>query len=128
MYEYRAKVKRVVDGDTLDLEVDLGFTVKVDIRARLFGIDTPEIHGVKKESEEYQRGMAAKDAVVDWLDDNQDELDQVMIRSYDGAPISQGKYGRWLVEVRSTLVDSRGVAAFLNDFLVEQGHAVRKEY
>ena len=42
MYEYRAKIKRVVDGDTVDFIVDLGFSVHITIRTRLLGVDTPE--------------------------------------------------------------------------------------
>ena len=42
MYEYRAKLKRVVDGDTVDFVVDLGFHVHTTIRTRLLGVDTPE--------------------------------------------------------------------------------------
>ena len=42
MYEYKATVDRVVDGDTVDFIVDLGFSVKIKIRTRLAGVDTPE--------------------------------------------------------------------------------------
>ena len=42
MYEYKATVDRVVDGDTVDFIVDLGFSVKIKIRGRLAGVDTPE--------------------------------------------------------------------------------------
>ena len=42
MYEYKAIVDRVVDGDTVDFIVDLGFSVKIKIRTRLAGVDTPE--------------------------------------------------------------------------------------
>ena len=42
MYEYRASVLRVVDGDTVDVRVDLGFDVRMDMRLRLLGINAPE--------------------------------------------------------------------------------------
>ena len=42
MYEYSCKVKRVVDGDTVDVVLDLGFDVSYSCRVRLYGIDTPE--------------------------------------------------------------------------------------
>ena len=42
MYEYKATVDRVVDGDTVDFIVDLGFSVKIKIRGRFAGVDTPE--------------------------------------------------------------------------------------
>lgn len=125
MYEYRAKVKRVVDADTLDLIVDLGFMVKVDIRVRLFGIDAPEIHGVKKESEEYQRGQAAVMCVRDWLTHN--EREELIVRSLDGNAIGQGKYGRWLVEVWAGVAGGTP-GTCLNKHLVLEGHAVEKDY
>ena len=60
LYEYRAELKRVVDGDTYDFTVDLGFRVSKDIRIRMLGVDTAETYGVKKESDEYKRGMEHK--------------------------------------------------------------------
>lgn len=89
MYMYRAIVTRVVDGDTLDLDVDLGFHVRKKIRCRLLDVDTPEIHKVKKESLEYKAGMRAKIFVEDWLKENGNE---VTISTEKGT----GKYGRWL--------------------------------
>ena len=55
-YRYRAKLVRVVDGDTIDLDIDLGFYIRITERVRLEGVNTPEIFRVKKESEEYKRG------------------------------------------------------------------------
>lgn len=60
MYNYNAKVLRVIDGDTIEVLVDLGFYVHKEVRIRLKDIDTHEIYGVKKESEEYQKGMESK--------------------------------------------------------------------
>lgn len=51
MYNYKAKVIRVVDGDTYDMEVDLGFDIRFTARFRLRGIDTPETWRPKTESE-----------------------------------------------------------------------------
>ena len=42
MYEYSAKIRRVVDGDTVDITLDLGFDILYNNRIRLYGIDTPE--------------------------------------------------------------------------------------
>ena len=59
MYEYRIKkVVKVVDGDTLDLEIDLGFSLTKKERCRVAGIDTPECR--TRDREEKQYGMAAK--------------------------------------------------------------------
>jgi micrococcal nuclease len=62
-YIYKAKLKRVVDGDTVDLIVDADFYISVHQRFRLKGIDTLEIFGVRKDSVQYKRGIAAKEYV-----------------------------------------------------------------
>ena len=54
-YEYWAKVKKVVDGDTLDLEISLGFDTSVAKRVRLIGIDTPEVWGVKHRKPRFRK-------------------------------------------------------------------------
>ena len=59
MYEYLAKVIRVVDGDTYDVMVDLGFNIKMKIRIRLNGIDTPEIYRPSCDAE-LEHGREAK--------------------------------------------------------------------
>ena len=51
-YQYKAEVVRVVDGDTVDVLIDLGLNVFTKERIRLFGINTPETYGVKKGSAE----------------------------------------------------------------------------
>ena len=61
LWQYRADVERVVDGDTLDLSIDLGFGVILtgdEARVRLQNIDTAEIFGTAKDSEEYAAGHA----------------------------------------------------------------------
>lgn len=112
MYVYNAVVTRVVDGDTLDMTVDLGFKVCIDIRARLYGVDTPEIYGVKKESEEYQKGKAASEFVQAWLDARPEVLTVKTIKD------AKGKYGRYLVTVIDPLTEES-----LNEALVANGHA-----
>ena len=69
-YRYRAELDRVVDGDTLDVLIDLGFYIKIKERIRLEGMDTPEIYGVPQDSEEYRRGMEAKEYVERRLVEN----------------------------------------------------------
>ena len=85
-YLRRAKVLRVVDGDTVDLEVDLGYHVSLTIRGRLLGINTPE------------RGQPdfalAPKALASLLEENTDEDGYVSVKS-----TKTGKYGRWLVEI-----------------------------
>lgn len=69
MYTYNVKeVIRVVDGDTIDLVVDLGFSIFHRIRVRLLGIDAPETR--TKDLEEKARGLEAKEFLTIFMDDN----------------------------------------------------------
>lgn len=111
MYTYNADVDRVVDGDTIDLVVDLGFKITTFQRIRLRGINTPETYNVKKDSEEYKKGMAAKMFVIDRLTSNHNKV--VVETDKD-----VGKFGRYIGIIR--LADSN---ISLNDELVEKGFA-----
>jgi micrococcal nuclease len=91
IYIYKAELKRVIDGDTVDLVVDAGFYISVHQRFRLKGIDTPEIFGVRKETEEYKKGIKAKEYVEKRFKENNGEC---IIRSH-----RTGKYGRWIAEI-----------------------------
>jgi len=99
-YSYHAKVLRIVDGDTLRLDVDLGMYVHIVETVRLLGVNTPETYGVKKDSEEYAKGMVAKAWLIGQLETNpmidDDEFVPVRIRTHKDA---KGKYGRYLVEL-----------------------------
>ena len=90
-YIYRAKLKRVIDGDTVDLIVDAGFYISVHQRFRLQGIDTPEIFGVRKDSREYKQGIQAKEYVENRFKENNNEC---IIGSH-----RTGKYGWWIAEI-----------------------------
>lgn len=116
MYQYKAIVERVVDGDTIDLTIDLGFKITTHQRIRLAGIDTPEIFSAKKDSEEYKLGNEAKLFVESRLAANNNE---VLIRTEKYT----GKYGRYIGTI--TLADS---PVTLNDELVEKGFAKRATY
>ena len=109
-YEYWAKVKKIVDGDTLDLEISLGFDTVITKRVRLIGVDTPEVWGVKHSSEEYKEGKKASDYVKKMLPNGK----WVEIKVYQGQ--ERGKFGRWLCEV---YVDGLN----LNEDLVNKGYA-----
>ena len=69
MYEYKCKVKRVVDGDTMDVILDLGFDVHHAVRVRLAGIDTPESR--TRDLDEKARGKLAKKFLENWLSQEQ---------------------------------------------------------
>lgn len=103
LYEYRAELERVVDGDTYDFRVDLGFHVSKQIRIRMLGVDTHETYGVKKESEEYQKGIQEKRFVEEWFD----AADEIFIETEKD---EQGKYGRWLSRVFNESGESLNVA------------------
>lgn len=92
MYEYKAKVDRVVDGDTVDFIVDLGFNVNIKIRTRLLGVDTPE-----RGHEDWSKATQECNRLLKSIADEQLLLageSWVTIRTN-----KTGKYGRWLVEI-----------------------------
>ncbi len=91
MYTYRAKVTRVVDGDTVDVNVDLGFGVSSKQRFRLAEIDTPETYRVKKDSEEYKAGMKSKE----WLESKVLETEIIVKTNKD----KKGAYGRYIAHL-----------------------------
>ena len=89
MYEYNCKVKRVVDGDTVDVVIDLGFDIHFATRVRLYGMDTPESRTRNKD--EKVRGLMSKDFLKEWM-----EKDDVIIRTRKD---KKGKFGRVLGEM-----------------------------
>jgi len=114
LYWYVAECVRVVDGDTVDLMFDLGMNTHRKERVRLYGINTPEVYGVKKESEEYANGMKASVRVKELI-----EGKTLWVRTIKD---SRGKYGRYLAIVY--FEENK----CLNDLLVEEGLAEAKDY
>jgi len=86
-YLRRAIVVRVVDGDTIDVDVDLGFKITTHQRLRLARIDAPEVRG-----KERPEGLKAKNFVESMLNMNGDGL--IYIQTF-----KSGKYGRYIAEV-----------------------------
>jgi micrococcal nuclease len=86
LYEYNAICTRVIDGDTIDARVDLGFNVWIECRVRLYGIDAPETR--TKNLEEKQAGLKTKQSLMAIMDD----CDNKFILKSEGV----GKYGRCL--------------------------------
>jgi micrococcal nuclease len=107
-YSYRAKILRVIDGDTFKMRVDLGLNIYTDITVRLYEVNTPETWGVKKDSQEYRNGMAAKKFVEDWIEENKDENGYLFVETIKD---KKGKYGRYLVRIW----DSSGSIQSLNE-------------
>ena len=110
MYEYSAKIRRWVDGDTVDVTLDLGFDILYNNRIRLYGINTPESR--TRDLEEKKRGLAAKDRVKELCPVGSSII---LKTTKDG----RGKFGRILGEIFVP-----GVVQSVNQLLVEEGHAV----
>ena len=100
LWEYQADVVEVVDGDTLDLRIDLGFGVMLtgdEARVRLQGINTAEVFGVSEGSDEYQAGQAHKMFVEEWVAAAPPRELPFLIRTEKDD--KRGKYGRWLADI-----------------------------
>jgi micrococcal nuclease len=112
MYEYRCKVVRVVDGDTVDVDIDLGFSVWLKKqRIRMMGIDTPESR--TRDLEEKKYGLGAKCFLQNMLKD-----DEIKLKTYKDA---EGKFGRILGELwRTRNYNNKSI----NQYLIDEHHAV----
>ena len=115
MYTYKICLLKVVDGDTIDAEIDLGFDVSVKKRIRFMGINTPESR--TRDLEEKARGLAAKDRVKHLLEG----CNNITLKSH-----GVGKYGRCLGELFIDTVDGKECLTLesINELLIKEGHAV----
>tara|TARA_R100000700_G_scaffold19514_1_gene26168 strand:+ start:3628 stop:3996 length:369 start_codon:yes stop_codon:yes gene_type:complete len=115
MYTYNIELLRVVDGDTIDAKIDLGFDVSVKKRVRFMGVNTPESR--TRDLEEKARGLAAKDRVKQLLKGS----DTIQLVSH-----GVGKYGRCLGELNIDVVDGKKnlTLVSVNELLIKEGHAV----
>lgn len=112
MYTYKAKLIRIVEGDTVDAVIDLGFGVFMKQRIRLYGINTPDIRS--NNLEEKEAGL-----------DSKQRLTELLTREFIVKTImnKRGKFGRILGIVY--IEDENSNRINLNDKLVEEGHAIR---
>ena len=108
-YGYSCKLDRVVDGDTCDALIDLGFDTFVKKRIRFYGVDTWESRTRNKE--EKVKGLAAKAYVKDLLENSDDGKFSIISHGV-------GKYGRVLGEIFV-----KGHEQSVNELLKENGHA-----
>ena len=115
MYTYNIELLRVVDGDTIDAKIDLGFDVWVKKRVRFLGVNTPECR--TKDLEEKAKGLAAKDRVKQLLEG----CSNIQLTSH-----GLGKYGRCLGELHVNIIDGKESLTMvsINDLLIKEGHAV----
>lgn len=108
MYEYKATIVKVYDGDTVTAEIDLGFKIKVTKTIRLYGLDTPEVRG-----DERPDGLISRDRLRERILDK-----EVVIKTMKD---KKGKYGRYIAEIY--LEDEN-----INEWLITEGLAERKDY
>ena len=111
MYQYKAKLIRVVDGDTVDALIDCGFSTFKKERVRLYGINAPESR--TRDKKEKKRGLAAKTRLKELIKEGKNEF---MVETKID---KKGKYGRLLGE----LFNLSGVGGSYNETLVKEGHA-----
>jgi micrococcal nuclease len=102
-YTYKAKIINVVDGDTVDAVIDLGFHIKTTQRLRLLGVDAPELRGPKAKPESAQ---AAKIYV----------MDKLMAKEVNVRTLKSDSFGRWLALIEVDGID-------FNAQLIYDGHA-----
>ena len=89
-----AKLIKVIDGDTFDIEVDLGWSLKIKERIRLSYVDTPEI---KNRKEEKKAGIFVRDEVIKWLEGEPNLV--VISIAYKRVGQVKGKYGRTIADL-----------------------------
>ena len=117
-YIYKAKLERVIDGDTVDALIDLGFDTWIKKRIRYKGIDTWESR--TKDLDEKKLGLAAKDRNKELLESVSSKPGYFRLKSY-----GIGKYGRVLGEV--FVKDIEGIEYNVNQTLIDEGHAYEYE-
>ena len=104
MYEYRAYVRKVYDGDTITVDIDLGFGIVIQgQKIRLLKINTPEIRGAEREA-----GLRSRNALREKISGK-----WIIIKTEKD---KKGKYGRWLGEIWLDDVN-------INDWLLTEGYA-----
>jgi micrococcal nuclease len=108
MHQYKVKkINRVIDGDTVDLDIDLGFSITISQRIRLKDIDAPETR--TKDLEEKERGLAAKV----WLEEQLSREGEWIIETY-----KKDKYGRILGTLYLV-----GDSVTINEWMINEGIA-----
>ena len=115
MTDYKAKVTRVLDGDTFDCTLDLGFDIYLKQRCRMTGMDTPESR--TRDKEEKYRGLLSKAYLKDLL---KTAKNNVILRCDDDD--ETGKFGRVLADVIDIKED--GSELNLNKEMIDKGYAV----
>ena len=113
-YIYRGKLERVVDGDTIDALIDVGFDIWLKKRIRFQGIDSWESR--TRNLEEKAKGLEAKARLIELLDKVSAKPGYFRIRSF-----GLGKYGRLLGEI--FIMDKDDNQISINEQMISEGHA-----
>ena len=116
--EYECELIKVVDGDTIDCWIDLGFKVKWKARVRYMGLDTWESR--TRDLEEKKKGLAAKARTKELLEKVSSKSGYFRIKSY-----GLGKYGRVLADI--FIQNKKGENICINEVLLKEGHAYTYE-
>lgn len=119
MYTYRvASVARVIDGDTFDLDLDLGFYAQLRIRVRLEDIDTYEVYGKNA----HEKGVPGRDFAAAWMQERvgRGTLRIKTSKLNPSTPIADGAFGRWMADVYDSetndhLADELRAAGFADE-------------
>ena len=128
MYEYSCKVDRVVDGDTVDVVLDLGFDILFKSRVRLYGIDTPESR--TRDLDEKARGKMAGAYLKEAVDNGTKVVIETKLKD------SRGKYGRVLgnvvvdgVNINEAMIENSLAVAYFGQSKddVEAEHLINRE-
>jgi micrococcal nuclease len=117
-YIYRGKLERVVDGDTIDALIDVGFDIWVKKRIRYKGIDCWESR--TRDLDEKKKGLAAKERNKELLETVSNKPGYFRLKSY-----GVGKYGRVLGEI--FIQDVNNDILCINEKLIKEGHAYTYE-
>ena len=118
MYDYKCKVVKVVDGDTVDVDIDLGFGIWMrNERVRIMGIDTPESR--TRDLVEKKFGLAAKDRLIQLLGEKPVLRTQIARNGED----MKGKFGRILGDFDVYDAQTDAVRP-VTKILIDEGHAV----
>ena len=112
MYEYNAKLSKVIDGDTIDADIDLGFQTYIKQRIKLYGVDTPQSRS--KVTTEKEEGIKAKNKLIELLP--RDFKVRTVLNK-------RGKFGRVLGHVYT--VDPDGKEVNINETMVKEGYATK---
>ena len=113
LYHYKALITSVYDGDTVTATVDLGLFIKKEkVKIRLYGIDAPELRG-----ETLEKGRESRDFLRSLILD-----EEIVIQTIKD---TKGKYGRYIAKL---WMEKEGNTICINDYIVDKGLAVYKQY